>query len=151
MELYRHTQPGYVIRVAMLLGSATVAAIFFGMRGAPFNAQLVAGVTLVALLLSIVLFYSLTVTVTEDQVRLSFGPGVIRRSWALESIVSCRIVRNPWYYGWGIHHAAGGWLYNVSGFSAVELTLRDGSRCRIGTDAPEELERAIARSKQQSQ
>jgi hypothetical protein len=43
----------------------------------------------------------------------------------------------------GIRKIPGGWLYNISGADAVELTLKGGKRCRIGTDVPEELERAI--------
>jgi hypothetical protein len=34
-------------------------------------------------------------------------------------------------------------VWNVSGFQAVELTLKDGSRFRIGTDEPEALVHAI--------
>ena len=78
---------------------------------------------------------------------MSFGPGLIRKSWPLEAVVSSKPVRNPWYYGFGIHRTRYGWLYNVSGFNAVEITLRDGTRCRIGTDAPEELNQALAQSK----
>ncbi len=31
------------------------------------------------------------------------------------------IVRNPCYYGWGIHLSLDGWIYNVSGRWAVRL------------------------------
>jgi len=34
-------------------------------------------------------------------------------------------------------------LYNVSGFDAVEIKLRTGKKFRIGTDVPQELEKAI--------
>jgi hypothetical protein len=35
------------------------------------------------------------------------------------------------------------WIYNVSGFDAVELRMTDGRMYRIGTDEPHELEAAI--------
>lgn len=52
----------------------------------------------------------------------------------------------PLYYGWGIHLTPHGWLYNVSGSDAVEIRMKTGKKYRIGTDVPEELERAISRS-----
>jgi len=54
-------------------------------------------------------------------------------------------VKNQWYYGWGI----GKWLwpkmliYNVSGFDAGKITLKNGKTYRIGTDEPEKLEQTI--------
>ena len=35
------------------------------------------------------------------------------------------------------------WIYNVSGFDAVEIIMKNGKIYRIGTDVPEELEAAI--------
>jgi len=52
-------------------------------------------------------------------------------------------VKNPWYYGWGIRFTPHGWLYNVSGLHAVEIELKNGKKYRIGTDVPENLEKAI--------
>jgi len=52
-------------------------------------------------------------------------------------------VRNPWYYGWGVHFIPGGMLYNASGLSAVELRLTDGRVVRIGSAKPETLAAAL--------
>jgi len=92
-------------------------------------------------------FVALTVSIDEKYLRIKFGYGVFRRKFSLEEIVSARVVRNHWYYGWGIRlwfwpHM---WIYNVSGFDAVEITLRDGKIFRIGTDMPKELEAEIGR------
>jgi len=35
------------------------------------------------------------------------------------------------------------WIYNVSGFGAVELIMKNGRVYRIGTNVPRELEDAI--------
>jgi len=35
------------------------------------------------------------------------------------------------------------WIFNVSGFDAVELVMKNGKIYRIGTDMPKELEVAI--------
>ena len=35
------------------------------------------------------------------------------------------------------------WIYNVSGFDAVEIIMRNGKIYRIGTNTPGKLEAAI--------
>jgi hypothetical protein len=96
--------------------------------------------------LVLLLFGSMTVFMDERQVGIRFGIGIIRKKFALQDIESFRKVRNPWYYGWGIHSFPGGVLYNVSGLAAVDLLLRSGKHVRIGTDEPEALEQALQRA-----
>ena len=36
-----------------------------------------------------------------------------------------------------------GWLFNISGFDAVEIVLKNGRRYQLGTDEPEELLAAV--------
>ena len=79
----------------------------------------------------------------EDEVEARFGPGPIRKRFKLNEIESCQVVRNHWYYGWGIRLTPHGVLYTVSGLDAVEIKLRTGKKFRIGTDVPQELEEAI--------
>ena len=52
-------------------------------------------------------------------------------------------MQNTWYHGWGIHWVGSGWVYNVSGWEAVEIVMRNGRRHRIGTDDPNGLAQAI--------
>jgi hypothetical protein len=131
----------------MLIGILVSGGFLLASIGSPMPAPLITSIVFGALVISLALFHSLTVVVTENQIRIAFGPGLIHHSWALEAIENWKTVRNPWYYGFGIHLVRGGWLYNVSGLQAVELTLRNGRKCRIGTDAPEELKQALARGK----
>jgi len=91
----------------------------------------------------LVLFHSLSVRVSENDIVLTFGVGLIGKSFVVSDIQSAAIVRNRWYYGWGIKRIPGGWVYNVSGFDAVEIQLNDGRNYRIGTDEPEKLHAAI--------
>ena len=88
-------------------------------------------------------FHSLAVVVDAKSIHLSFGVGLIRRSIVLSRVESCRVVRTPWYFGWGIRYVFNGWLWNVSGFFSVELTYVGGGHFRIGTDEPEALAAAI--------
>lgn len=138
MERYRHTQIGYVT-----IGATAPVFIFFVyvMTFIPFNGYVVAGFLTLGLVSG--LFASLTVLIDGEHLKIRFGPGVIRKKFPLREITVCRVVKNPWYYGWGIHLTPHGWLYNVSGFSAVEIAMRSGKKYRIGTDVPQELERAI--------
>ena len=86
---------------------------------------------------------SYTVEVDDEAITVWFGLGVIRKKLFLKDVTSCQAVINPWYYGWGIRKIPLGWLYNVSGFSAVELEMVDGKKNRIGTNEPEKLEEAV--------
>jgi len=135
---YKHTQVGYLTLV--LAGGAAlliaVLMIAYGFNWLPFT-------VLTCVVIALGLFATLTVEMSQGALEIRFGPGIIRKRFPIEDIESCRLVRNPWYYGWGIRLTPHGWLYNVSGTLAVELQMRNGKRYRIGTDAPQELATAL--------
>ena len=135
---YEHTQPGYVARAFMGTGLG-VSLYFLIAQGFNWPAFVVA----VVLGTCLVLFWSLTVKVTAREVVLAFGPGIIRKRFPLSEIESVKVVRNRWYYGWGVRLTPHGWLHNVSGLDAVELELRSDKKVRIGTDDPQGLADAI--------
>lgn len=135
---YEHTQVGYLVIVAM-----TAAMTLIGLVLANAGMNWVAIGVLVVIAAALVLFSSLTVIIREDDLEVRFGPGTIRKRFKLWDIESCQVVKNHWYYGWGIRLTSHGWLYNVSGFQAVEIKFRTGQKFRIGTDVPQELEEAI--------
>jgi hypothetical protein len=89
------------------------------------------------------LFYSLTVEVTDRDIRIRFGIGVVERRFPLADIQAVKPVRNRWYYGWGMRLTPHGWLYNVEGLDAVELAMSTWRHVRIGTDKPVRLTKAI--------
>ena len=88
-------------------------------------------------------FGSLTVEVDGEELRHFFGPGFWKKTYLLSDIEKVETVRNSWIFGWGIRLTPYGWLYNVSGLDAVEITLRSGRKFRVGTDEPEELFTAL--------
>jgi len=141
MTVYRHTQWGTAILVPM--GAAILLTLMFmgklGLHPIAFG-------VLALLAVLAILFASLTVEVTTREVRLRFGPGPVRKSFPLAEIESARAVRNSWWYGWGIRLTPHGWLFNVSGLDAVELSMTEERRFRIGTDEPRELLQAIAQA-----
>ena len=91
-----------------------------------------------------VLFSSLTVVVDEEELRFFFGPGFWTPRIPLAAIQQAKVVRTSPLYGWGIRYPFDGWLYNVSGLQAVELTVKGEGTLRIGTDEPEALVAALA-------
>lgn len=98
------------------------------------------------LLICIISFSSLTIVVDDNHINIKFGVGLIRKSFKLSDIKSCTIVRNKWWYGWGIHWCFKGWLFNISGLDAVELLMNNGKVYRIGTDEPQKLNEFIQKN-----
>ncbi len=138
IKQYVHTQVGYLIIVVM---AAVMVLIGVVLANAGINWIAIGVLVVIAVVL--VLFSSLTVVIREDELEVRFGPGLIHKRFKLNEIESCEVVKNPWYYGWGIRLTPHGVLYNVSGFDAVEIKLRTSKNFRIGTDVPQELEGAI--------
>jgi len=102
--------------------------------------------TMVLILFILTSFATLTTSIDENYIRIKFGYGIFQKKISLKEITYVKIVKNHWYYGWGIRLRLWPkmWIYNVSGFDAVELVMKDGKIYRIGTDVPVELESAIS-------
>lgn len=137
MTRYEHTQIGHVIIWPVLAIILIANGGFAGHRAAP------PVIVSIILLVCLVLFYRLKITIEDKTLCASFGAGVIRKKVRLAEIVGCEPIRIRWWYGWGIHLTPCGWLYNVSGFDAVAIKLRDGKRLALGTDDPHGLTDAI--------
>ena len=134
---YRHTQLG---RLALAIGiPAVLVAAALAFRDA-FAGGVIVSAAGAFILLSL---FSLTTGVSDTDVQVWFGVGLIHRRIALNRITSAEAVRNHWIYGWGVRFIPNGWLWNVSGLDGVELALLSGRRFRIGTDEPEQLAAAI--------
>lgn len=89
----------------------------------------------------------LTVRVTDRAVAWWFGFPVIGRRVALGDIASAVAIKTNLFEGWGIHLTWHGWLWNVSGFNAVQITLRSGTRFAVGTAEPQAVIDAVARAR----
>jgi hypothetical protein len=98
---------------------------------------------IVVLVLAMWLFGSLTIELAGGVLNWRLGPGLIRRSLSVNLIAEARAVRTRWIDGWGIHYTRLGWLYNVAGFDAVAITLKNGKQFALGTDEPERLLAAL--------
>lgn len=141
MIQYRHTQIGSVI-LATISGAMVLILLLMDL----YEFNWIPLIVLAILAICVVLFATLTVEIDQEHLRIQFGPGFIRKKFPLQDIESHQVVKNHWFYGWGIRRTPHGWLWNVSGLDAVELLLKNGKRFRIGTDDPEGLARAIQQS-----
>ncbi len=135
---YQVTQIGYVVIITLAI--PIVAVIIAGSMGVYHWVMLA---VLAFQLILIALFATLTVKIEDDDLKIHFGLGLIRKSFPLSEIKSTEIVKNKWYYGWGIRFTPQGWLYNVSGYMAVEINMNGTITYRIGTSEPDELKKAI--------
>ena len=135
MTRYQHTQIGHAI-VWSLLAIILIVNGGLGHHAPPLAVSIM-------LLVCLILFYRLNVTIDDEMLCASFGPGIIRKRVPLADIVRCEPIRIRWWYGWGIHVTPCGWLYNVSGFDAVAITLRDSRKFALGTDDPHGLTAGI--------
>jgi|TARA_B100001123_G_C15285506_1_gene1015483 hypothetical protein len=141
--VYQHTQTGLLTRRLLRAISIITAGsgLFVALRSTLRSIPLLASSAIVFVCAT--LFDSLTVRVSHDLVEISFGIGIIRKQFDVGNIRRASVVKNKWYYGWGIRLTPHGWLYNVSGLDAVEILMDNGKQYRIGTDQPNELENAI--------
>jgi hypothetical protein len=134
---YHHTQRRNSILTVLLL-----VAVF----GAAFLSQrtLWPSVAVMVVLIAVeVVFKSLTVEVSEQELRWYFGPGFWSYRLPLDQVETVAVVRNHWWNGFGIRMRPGFRLYNVSGLDAVELRLKSNEVRRIGTDDPQGLAQAL--------
>ena len=137
--IYKHTQVGTSIlvslgAVALLMGA--IAPTLDTLHWIPFLG--LAGILLIG-----ILFGTLTVEIDESKISCWFGFGLIRKEFPLAEVTDAVAVKNLWFYGWGIRYIPRGWMFNVSGLDAVEITFTSGKHFRIGTDQPRKLESAI--------
>jgi len=149
---YKHTQTGYLILAVTLVVLVLFAWTHITARAEPpsynsgTNFAMTATMTLILFILAS--FVSLQVIIEGKYLRIKFGYGLYQKKFLTNDVMSAKTVKNHWYYGWGIR----GWLwpkmciYNVSGFDAVEIKLKNGKTYRIGTDEPKKLEAAIVHS-----
>lgn len=143
MGKYKSKQTAYFI-VIPVLAAALLASWALMVEGFTLGAIVLA----VVLLLTALGFSSLTITVDDQYIKLKFGIGFYKRKFPLAGIKSASSMRIPFWYGWGIHWVFNGWVYNVSGFQAVEIIYESGKRVVIGSNEPKKLVEAIGAGQQ---
>lgn len=129
MKTYRHTQFGTMIVTALAVPFLALAIVAVFIHPFIFLVPLIA--------IGLWIFHSLTIEISDTELIWYFGSGWPRKSVPLSEIVSAEPIRTGFWNGWGIHYTSRGWLYNVSGYGAVAVKLRNGKQFCLGTDEPE--------------
>jgi hypothetical protein len=138
--LYEHRQVGWITVIALF--AIAVLICVAAAISAPSERTL--SYSLVPIMLVVAaLFSTLTVRVTDKRVMWYFGVSGIGRSVALTEITSIRAIKTSILEGWGIHLTWHGWVWNVSGFNAVQIILRSGTRFAVGTPDPQAVIDAV--------
>lgn len=91
----------------------------------PFTLYLV--LTLV-FLVSLVLFYKLTITIDNEKISATFGIGLLKRSIKIKDIASIEEYKIPWYIGIGIRLSPKGWLWNVKTGKAILIKNKEKTK-----------------------
>jgi hypothetical protein len=104
------------------------------------SAVMILGSVTVVMIACLLIFYKLTISIDNNELKFWFGIGLISKKYKLDEIKECKPVTNSPLYGWGIRMTPDGWLYNVSGLKAIELSFKNSrKKIRIGTNRPEEI------------
>jgi hypothetical protein len=150
--LYRHTQR---VSIAPVIGAAAIILLLD--VGTVFSSPASAKATVFILMnavfagVALLKWYqsSMTVELTNDELRWHIGPGPSLRV-ARDEIRSVHHVRDPWWGGYGTTLLFGigffppkRWTYKVEGDDAVEVRLKRGGWRRLGTDDPQGLLAAL--------
>ncbi len=141
MEVYNKTQIGTLIIVTFLIA---IAALLY-IPTPQLKESL--WILILGLILVLLLFYSLTIRITPQHFEFSLGIGIIRKKIPIDEIAYCNPVKNSVFTGWGIRKIPGGWLYNMTGLWAVELTLKNGKIIRVGSPEPVEICKILSQLK----
>ena len=143
--LYDHDQTAWAI-LGVLAAILTIFPVTYFAIGEQTESLPILGGSIAILFLIGLLFYKGSTRVTIENVQFSFGPGLISKTIKLSEIESLKPVRNSFWNGFGIRFTGRSWLYNVSGYEAVEFSLSTGKTIRFGTDEPDRLIAAVRRA-----
>jgi hypothetical protein len=143
--MYSHTQRSAAAIFVFSLAALIPVGLLLGgaLRGADAGARITVLAAALVMLVSAVTLSSLTIAVRDGQLSWWFGPGIVKKTVPLSTIISAEPTTTSIINGWGIHFTGRGWLYNVAGRRAVLVTQQDGKRFLVGTDEPDLLARVI--------
>jgi hypothetical protein len=144
MQAYKEITYGWVILLFILPGVVLLTFLFAFQAGAKPLTFIPFLIIISLFSIVILLFYRMRVIVWNNKILLSFGVGLIWKAIEIANVESIEVVKNPFYFGWGIRMIPKGTMYNISGTRAIELHFKDTNRIvRIGSKNPEQLKREI--------
>jgi len=151
MKDYKEFQFGWLIFIFLIPVQILIAYFYINNIGdRPMDATGYITVNVI-LVIPYFLFYGMTTRITNEQIVISFGIGLIKKKILLSRVTSVEQVTSPWYYGYGIRFIPNGMMYNIGGSNGVELVFNDTKRIfRIGSKDASRLQREILKRTQGS-
>lgn len=146
---YKHTQYSYLMMIITLIVLLFFIYLYFTARAEIPSYDSWTNLIVNTVMLIIIFIHSsfccLTVKIDNSYLKIKFGFGIFSKKFKLSEIKSVEIVKNHWYYWWWIRvwFWPYMWIYNVSGFDAIEIVFIDNKRIRIGSDEVDKLSKAI--------
>ena len=144
--VYEHRQIGWVT-IVLIFVVVTALSIALGISERTAGQRDAFNAIVFALAVIAAIFSSLQIRITKEYIAWWFGLPFIGRRVRLKEIDSVAAIRTNIVEGWGIHLTWHGWLWNVSGFNAVQIVLRSGTRYAVGTPEPQAVIDAIYRAR----
>jgi hypothetical protein len=139
--MYRRTKTNPYVTLLVL--PAVLVAIWGATHRMERRPLAIVVVTTVLVLLTTLVFSSLTVEVADGELRFHFALGFWKKRIPVADIVRATPTRSAWWEGLGVRVTPRGWLYTVSGGPAVEITARGKPAFRLGTPEPQAVIAAI--------
>lgn len=120
-----------------------LTGVFYGIAPSNGEVNMSALIVLIVTLSTILLlFYQLTINVSDSKIQLVYGIGLIRFNFKIDSLQSLKVTKTPWYLGLGIRFSTNGMIYNINTLKAVHVNIIQNGKQKsffIGTPDPEEL------------
>jgi hypothetical protein len=140
----KYTQPGTFSMIVMIPCIILIVLLLFITGCEDTVLIVVISFCMLIFIMCLLIFCRLTIIIDDTHLTFIMGIGLIRKSFLLSDIESCKPVRNSLLWGVGIHMTHSGWLFNVSGLRAIELSFKNSkSKIRIGTDKPDEIAEVV--------
>ena len=129
--MYNQTQYGKLIFGITLVFIALILIFYNEIKKSDPSGEIAALSTAGAFVLLTLLVYRLKVEVNAQEIIISFGVGLIKKRIQIKNIKSAEEVKNKFWYGWGIRYTPHGWLWNISGYEAVELSFKKNENLEL--------------------
>jgi hypothetical protein len=144
-SMKKYTQFGTLSVIVLTVAMFFCLVMFFIAGKDDPAVTIIMGFVILTFVICLLIFYKLTITIDDTYLKFVMGIGLIRKKYLLSDIESCNPVRNSALYGVGIRMIPSGWLFNVTGLYAIELTFKNRkTKIRIGTDKPDELAQMVS-------
>jgi hypothetical protein len=141
---YRRTEVGWKLLAGTAVGLALATWLTLSLSAATRAAVPWMIVAMYATLLcAVALFATLTVEVDDEEIRLRFGVGIVRKTIELAEVVRTEHLQIKAWWGWGLHWTPTGWLYNIGGRDAVRVVVRRDRGVIVGSDDAQQLKACI--------